>query len=129
MGSWINVISERHDRVRDALAQTLKMCFPEAMVSTEEEVPGLVPAIGGAADGQERCRVRSDVYMEKGGSVTIFDVSIVNPGACSYTDPKSAEYTDVAAKDRERKKWQAFHERVPPDRQITFIPFVVEATG
>jgi len=120
--------AKRHDRLRDAFAQLLRMCYPDAEVSTEKVVDGL-PRIGGADDGTGRCRVRADVYMRDGPTVTIFDVAIVNPSARSYIEKGSDESPDVAARHREELKRQAFYERFGTDTQILFVPFVVEATG
>jgi len=114
--------------VRDILCQALKLCFPEAEVSIEEPVVGL-PHIGGEADGTNRCRVRADVHVRSGGSVTIFDVSVINPSARSYVNLGSATVPDVGAKHRERLKRQAFAERMGPSCEMSFVPFVVEATG
>ena len=118
----------RHDRLRDALAQLLKMCYPDAEVSTEHPVPGL-PAIGGDEEGNRRCRVRADVYMREGASVTVFDVAIVNPSAQSYLVKGSDVSCDVAATHRETLKRESFLKRMGPHSQISFVPFVVEATG
>jgi len=120
--------NNRHDRLRDAFAQLLRMSYPDAEVSTEKVVEGL-PRIGGTDDGTGRCRVRADVYMRDGPTVTIFDVAIVNPSARSYIEKGSDENPDIAARHREELKRQAFYERFGPDTQINFVPFVVEATG
>lgn len=111
--------TQRHDAVRDCLANLLRRVYGKDQVNVEVPLP-------------DAGRERLDIEVQVGGRLLYVDVMVVNPAANKYLRMGSSKEVLVAAKageQRKRERYEATLRAMNVDPQTAFVPFVLEATG
>lgn len=109
---------KRHNKVRDLLAQYISSCWVDADVQCEV---GLHHTDGSIC--------RADLVVQRGQVSYVIDVAITNPGSRSAVQAGSGHRSDSAAGDRERFKRAMYSDVQELSEDVSFVPFVLEATG
>ena len=106
--------------VRDYLAEVIKVharMEPRTSVETEVTIPGTGP----------RGAKKADILVRRGPETIMIDVGIVEPAAPSYRAEGSHLREEVAASIMAARKQREFADAAISD--VSFVPFIVEATG
>jgi hypothetical protein len=106
--------------VRDYLAEVIKVharLEPNTTVETEVTIQGTGP----------RGAKKADILVRRGAASVMIDVGIVEPAAPSYRAEGSHLREEVAADIMAARKQREFDDAAITD--VSFVPFIVEATG
>jgi hypothetical protein len=131
---------KRHNRVRDLLAALLRKhmrAVPESSAERAQVVVEQHVSFGERGDAVAAAEggVDMDVVVRLGAKTFWIDVSVTNPGGRHNMSSGnlSAVYPLNSAKLREKAKRYALKQRWPlldeAGPALTFVPFVMEATG
>jgi len=117
-----NLATDSHNEVRDVIAKKLNQSYPDATVTTEHLMDGVV------GNGE----LRADVCFILNRETRFIEISIANPSAAKYTDNtrnSSITKSGGAATAAESRRTLDYTSRIPGFQVQTLVPFIIESTG
>jgi hypothetical protein len=121
---------ERHNRIRDCLADYLRSTCPDSTILREP----VLPAVTDPRTGRHGYALRADVSIRNGEESYYFDVAITNP-SCATAVNKGSHLTPLVAAtayEQAKVKWYAGHYNNNNGHNIiatNMIPFILETSG
>jgi hypothetical protein len=121
---------ERHNRVRDCLADYLRSTCPDSTILREP----VLPAVMEPRTGRPGYALRADVSIRNGEESFYFDVAITNPSSTTAID-KGSHLTPLSAAsayEQAKSKWYAGVYNNGNGHNIiatNTIPFILETSG